>query len=437
MVMARIVLSLVLVGATACSAGNVDPQDDARKTDSFQDQTFLTLVGFTGSVVRREKRFSGYSSKAQRVSLIDPETETEVWGRQLPGTYEYTAPLSDYSGVALLSGQTLSIVTDKYEKVFAPIEFPIGFVTRAQSAPTYAAVSQDGQRVHVVRQYGQGEWQEETFTSPFDEPPGFSAPPDTEPPLGVALLSANGEQLLYFMPADGRYAYYSTDVAGGKINPVPRQVCEGDGVGQAGKASYRSILLDAGTPAVAVTGDRLGVVSVFDPMAPCVEPKARPTLNLGDNLPITDLTVADAGRLGVTQVGGRLHVVNYGLAGFQEPKTITDVCLYPLGALPVGQDGMALVCIGARDLDTEERRQAAPASVQYDEVSVQLVSLVSGLPIFQRALDVEQTAGAALDPDRGRVLILKDSPIGILNVLDLSTGAQHTRKGLFLDDILD
>ena len=425
-------LLLSACGQKSALVGKPDQQ-----TTPFQDQSYLTLVGFTGSIVKREKRFSGYSKSAGRISLIDPSTETEFWERQINGTYDLTAPLPDYSGIALLSGQSLSIVLqDSSEKTFQPIEFPIGYVARSSDSATYAFVSKDGQAFRVIHQLGNGNWQEETLDSPFVVPPNFSTPPGSEPPLSIVQISGNGNQLLFFKPSDGSYAYYTSDLAGGPIAATPKRKCPGDpSVAVDAPALFRSLALDDNS-SLAVQGDRFGVVSVFDPAAACVAPADRPAQTLGDPLAIIDITVAKQGKVAVTQVGGRLHTLNVAVDSLEKSRTIEGVCNYPLGALPVGPDGMALVCVDAQDVSTDAG-SISPASVDYQAVSVQLVSLVSGLPIFQRGLDVEDTAAAALDPDVSRVLILKDSSIGILNVLDLTTGEQHSKKGLFLGGILD
>lgn len=422
--------------AVSCGSGQKFTGVNDKETTPFQ-QDYLTLVGFTGSIVKREKRFSGYSKAAGRISLIDPSTESEVWGRQISGTYDLTAPLPDYTGVALLSGQNLKIVLEHEERTFTPVEFPIGYVARAADAATYAFVSKDGLSVHVVRQIPGGSFQEETFAWPFATPPSFSTPPGDDPPQGVALLSANGSQLIFFHPSDGSYAYYSANDAAGPIEATPKKTCTGVAPSAApGPALYRALAFDHES-SLLVAGDSKGNVSLFDPQGACVAPADRPGQSLGDGLPIIDITVSSKGRYAVTQVGGRLHTFGGTLAGLTDVRTVEGVCSYPLGALPVGPDGMALVCVDAQDLGTAEQKAAAPASVKYSEVSVELVSFVTGGSIFKRVLDVDGTAGAALDPDLSRILILKDSSIGILNVLDLSTGEQHSRKGLFLGGILD
>ena len=137
-------LALALAG---CSSSKFT--GDSPSTTPFIKNQLLTLVGFTGSVVKREKRFSGYSKTAERISLINPETESEVWGRQLAGSYDFTAPLPDYSGIAMLQGQNFSLVTQDSERDFEPFPFQIGYATRASDAATYGAVSLDGTSVHV------------------------------------------------------------------------------------------------------------------------------------------------------------------------------------------------------------------------------------------------------------------------------------------------
>ena len=121
------ILTLALAGCgTSASLSG-----EGKTTEPFKEQTYLTLVGFAGSIVKREKCFSGYSKTAGRVSLIDPSREREVWGRQIDGSYDLTTPLPDYSGVAVLSGNHLKLVSQDSERDFADIPFTVGFTARA------------------------------------------------------------------------------------------------------------------------------------------------------------------------------------------------------------------------------------------------------------------------------------------------------------------
>ncbi len=430
-------LAAGLAGLLATSGCSSTKLTGTAPVDGYNGQSLLTLVGFTGSVVRTEKRFAGYSKTARRISLIDPSGEREVWGRQLDGAYDLTMPLPNYSGVALLQGNTLSLASPDAIRTFTPIEFDVGYFARAQNAATYVAVSQDATKFHVIRQLAGGDWQEETILSPWEDESGYSAPPAEEPPLAVALLSGDGSQMVLFRPADGRYAYFRAADAGQKIEPDAVGLCPGDGDGTPGRANFRTIAFDDGQNLV-YTGDKRGRISVFDPkLETCTTVANRPVLNLGDGLALTDINVVSGGKVLVTQAGARAHSLSVTAAGFQDVVSYTGLCDYPLGALPAGKDSLAVVCFAPENFDPVAEKSTAPARVNYRSVAVQLVNVATGLPTKTLPLALDGVAGMALDGDSARILTLKDSAIGVLDVLDLKTGASHSKKGLFLGGILD
>ena len=168
-----------------------------------------------------------------------------------------------------------------------------------------------------------------TLQSPFEEPPDYAAPPGTEPPLGVLLFNSKGDRGLFFKPSDGRYAYYTTG-ADGQMAEDATKNCSGDGLGRTTKATFRAMVYDDQTNLV-ITGDRHGVVSLFDPAQPCVAVAERPQLNLGASVPITDVTIVGRGRVAITQVGGLLHIAHFAATGFSSALQPTAFAIFTVG----------------------------------------------------------------------------------------------------------
>jgi hypothetical protein len=129
-------LALALLTA-ACSESKVP--GGGHSASGYEPESLLTLVGFDGAGVKPEKRFAGYAHEAHRISLIDPEAQTEAWGLQMDQAYDMAAPLPGFAGVAVLTGQSFKLLDQRgREQDFATLTFPIGFVQRAAEAAAYS-----------------------------------------------------------------------------------------------------------------------------------------------------------------------------------------------------------------------------------------------------------------------------------------------------------
>lgn len=432
------IASLAVALANCSGGGKVEGE---HRTPSGFEESPLKKVGFTGSVVRPERRFAGYVPTAGRLSLIDPTTEDEAWGAPLavpPLSVTGVVALPGYDGAALFTGRGLRVIAADADRTFPDAGFDVGHLAVAGSAAAYAMVSLDGKQLRVVRFLAGLDWQDETFTLPWSAEDAPTAPAADEAPLAVALFAEQGTSLIVLRPADGRYVVFSAaDKAEALTGPVAD--CAGDGVGTHEAPTFRSAARDEST---LYLGDRVGRMVAVEPAAgasECQDHASLPSVTLGSGLPVTNISVLATGAVGVTLGGGGVYEVAYTDPAFGVPVSYSTHCTYPLGLARLDASRLLLGCyyraepvVGASEY---------PATVEYERASLIVVDRAStandGVEIEVPHTGLGGGAGAlALDLEGLRLIELKDSALGILRFTSLVDGGVSLRKGLFLKDVL-
>lgn len=383
-------------------------------------------VGFTGAIVRQERRFAGLTSSARRVSLIDPATEREAWGTQLDSAYDRASPLPDYSGVVLFTPRSVRILGPDADLTFPQSSFDGAFLAVANKSSAYATLDATAKQLRVVRSRTGGQWQDQSWTLPWQAPAVDSTAGAA--PIGIALFNNSGTQLLVLRPAVGDIVLFAASDPTSDLQG-PTLECAGLSTPPVDNDALRSVTWDDDTGMI-FFGDYLGRVLAWNPTA-CPVWGALPSLALGDGAPITNVAALGQGRIAVTQAGKQAYLLTYKDATLLVTKTFST-CIYPLGMVDGGNERWVVTCLEVPDLAP----LSAPATVSYTTATAQ-VMLADGSAGQTIALGLPQTAALTVDAARGVVMELTTSSLGILKVTDLGTGVVSLRKGLFLDGILD
>jgi len=199
-------------------------------------------IAFSANPVRTESRMVGYAAAAGRLSLIDPDVPSELWGVQAPG-YDFAIAFPDLQGATLFGAQNVEIISGTDRLAFT-VQKSYAQTANASGVLAYALASNTGDAIEVIRYLGSaGQWQHDVLTVPWSN--SVSTRPADQPLLLASLFNANGTLLMVFRPADGRYTVFNAANASSALLASGRD-CAGDGVGTPESATFHSIAWDEG-----------------------------------------------------------------------------------------------------------------------------------------------------------------------------------------------
>ncbi|MCG6970100.1 MAG: hypothetical protein LJE85_10070, partial [Gammaproteobacteria bacterium] len=204
--MVRVIIIAIGLCVGACAGDSSDGTGDITPPPP-STENYLRATAFSGNVLKLESRFISYSKKANRVSIIDPLQEIELWGKPAAG-FDFALALPDFQGGSLFSADRVVIMSGDEQKTFTLTNEYLHTASAIQNA-AYSLASADGQSFEIIRSTGAGLWQHETFGVPWDAiDPQLTAPPQGQPVLLVTHFNDSGTRLTAFAPSDGRYAVF-------------------------------------------------------------------------------------------------------------------------------------------------------------------------------------------------------------------------------------
>ena len=378
----------------------------------------VDLVGFTSSLVTAEKRFMGYSKAAARVSVIDPGSLKEIAGYTVESNYNFATQLAGFSGIALVADRSGLILSSGQKKTF-DLE-PHRHLAKAADAAVLSFSNQDGGGFRLIRSKGGGQWQDQTFTKQWSGTKSL-----------VTLLSDDGNKLIALSPTSGDYALYtasssSADMTGPVIS------CTGgldDSVSwSAATYDWKASKLYLGNKEGAIISvkvdaesrcDDFTQVTVFRPTSP------------SSTLSISQLQSAN--QLLVAQQNGDLFELTYDPASkkWQSGTKYPKFCNYPLYPLSLSGSKKAFVCLSK--VTSSENSD----DITYEGASINIFNQDQGSSSLSWPIDFAATAGAAIDRNSATIYVMRESSLGIIDVIDTATSSVKTRSGVFLDKIFN
>jgi hypothetical protein len=403
----------------------------------------LRATAFSNNVLKLESRFISYSKKANRVSIIDPLQEIELWGRTAPG-FDFAMALPDFQGVSLFSTERVVIMSGDEQKTFN-LAYDYVHTASALQYAAYSLASADGQSFEVIRSIGAGLWQHETFNVPW----GAIDPQLTAPPQGQAVLLAThfndtGTRLTAFAPADGRYAVFEASSPSENIATTSAW-CAGDGVGTPDNVTFTSLAWDE-VMQTYYAGDKNGNIYALDPSAGCMDIANLINITMPESTPVAQISLLSPGRLGVIQddigAAGSLRIVNYDGDGFNfsfnlEAMVFNNICDVPLGSMVLAGEYIAILCTQEMELEVPVDTNPTPDDARIDPRSYVVFDMQSGTLINQASIDKQTSSGVAIDPNTAMAYRMIEGGFGHLEITNLLTGDSRKTLGLYIRDILD
>ena len=423
---------IILAGCTSPDEGGGTPPADSTNN-------FLKPTAFSGNVLQAETRFISYSKKANRVSIIDPQLEVEVWGKSAPG-FDFAVALPDFQGGSLFANDRVVVMSGDTQKTF-PLSKSYAYVASALQTAAYSLASVDGQTFEVIRSLGSGQWQQENFTVPWGAvDPTYSQAPAGQPVLLVAYYNNYGTKLVAFAPADGRYAVFEASTPADKIQNTSNW-CVGDGVGTVDDATFRSLAWDEARQTY-YAGDKNGKLYAFNPFGACLATIDVNQITLPDSMEITQINIFSEGRMGVIQdsvgIPGKLSILDYDGNAFSiESVVFNDICEVPLGAMMLGNGYMAVMCTNESELQATVGDATSPKDYRINPRSYVLYNVNTAEIINSTTIDKQTSSGIAIDPVTVTAYRMLEGGFGNLQVINLITGETSTTVGLYLKDILN
>jgi len=415
---------LLVIGLLSGCAGSADSPDNIPPpTDTRNPVNFLF---YTRDVLSPASRLPAYSKVAERVSLVDPVTEQEVWHAEAKG-YQYAIALPDLSGAALVSDSAIEVVTQNGRKRF-DLSGTYYYSTSAQHHPTYVLMRKDIRAVDVIHSLGKGEWQVETFDLPWNIA-------RSEPENSTALIiNHQASQLIAFSLYDGSYAMLAASGEDGVLSTT-QAVCMG--VERAG-ASFRlyTAIAQQVSSGMLLVGDNAGHIFLVDPTAPCQTIDSLTSVQVDEGAEPVSIAVDDTGLIRILLANGQIWRSQITDALMSQPQQELSTSCIDSSALMLSFDNNYLLLVCAR-----ENRVSSLVSRHFNVASVILdymtYDMTTGQLVSRFSLLQEESAGTGIDTQTGIMYRIKESSLGELEIYHLFNDEKRVVKGLFLQNFLD
>ncbi|MBF0441301.1 MAG: hypothetical protein HQK54_05300 [Oligoflexales bacterium] len=410
----RIIIFLLLIAGCSDKASFKNKE---AKNEFLPQESPIKLVGFTRSLIEPQKRFMGYGRNAGRVSVIDPAQERETEAFQIDVDYDEATPLDSFEGLALFSQNELMVISKGVRRSFSLS--PWSHWGKAVSAAALGFSHENGCQFKLVRNRGSGLWQERDFVTPWP------CSPENHKQL-VTLISDDGRKIVALTPETGSYAVYAAQDSAGDVSG-PVLTCDG---GTIDNAIWSAAYFDGETDTL-ILGNANGVLarisvnstlscqsqsswSIYPPQVP------KKVLSIGKTA---------SNELAATFANGDLLLFSHA-PNLSPIQSFSDICENPV--YPVGMAGgrIALICLSGMKRGTEIYQDS------YFSASLSIYDREKSAMTLSWPVTPDNIAGAAIDQAALKIYILRDSSIGVLDVIDAKTGEARTRKGIFLYNIL-
>jgi len=417
--MVGLIWLLVIVLLSGCAQGPSDSPDNIPPPTDTRNP--VNSLFYTRDVLSPASRLPAYSKIAERVSLIDPLTEQEVWYAEAKG-YQYAIALPDLSGATLVSDSAIEVVTQNGRKRF-DLSGSYYYSTSAQHHPTYVLMRKDISAVDVIHSLGEGEWQVETLNLPW-------ATPRSESGNSTALIiNHQATQLIAFSLYDGSYAVFASSGENGALSTT-QSVCMGVGFWL-----YTAIAQQVSSGMLLV-GDNKGHIFLVDPTAPCQPIDSLVSVQVGEGTEPVSIAVDETGLMRILLANGELWRSQITDALMSQPQLELATSCVDSSAVMLSLEGNHLLLVCARENRASSRVSSyfdvASVSLDYMTYDMTTTQLVSGFSLLQ-----EESAGTGIDAQTGIMYRIKESSLGELEIYYLLNSNKRVVKGLFLQNFLD
>lgn|GEM_PF-4341461 len=422
-----ITLSAILAFAGCSESVGTSNASKLAPPTAIDTRSPINKVAFTSSVLTTEARIPVYSKVAQRAGLVDPLSATEIWGSQAAG-FDFGIALHDLSGITLFQASRILIAAPTALREFA-LSSRYYHVAAAASKTSYAVAIAGAARIEIIHALGSGTWQQSLFDLPWI---GESVSSDNELQL---FFDENATRLVAFSMITGRYAVLRAG-PGNQEFTATTSFCEGTT-----KPADASYLFTAATWVESLGGvlavDRNGTAHLFAVDEPCTDYVSRPSLVVeADGAKrITSLIPINSASTLALEQGGDVMKIGYSGATMASVDTmLTGVCANPMGALPLPENKLVMVCSRANTAPSAVSQLLHTDSV---ELSYLTYDLETKLPLSSFSLLQEETAGSGIFAKELKLYRATESSLGELEVYSLVTGEKTLTSGMYTRGLLN
>jgi len=406
----RIIIYLFIPFILSCSGGL--PLANAPNTNDSRDQ--LAVLAFSTSLIRPQELFISYSKRAGRASIIDPINKVETWSIQQPN-YKFAVSHSNFEQVSLISNFSLFVHTSDASKKFS-LQFQSSHISYASDVLTFAFASIDGDKIHVIKSLGNGQWQEETFAIPW------TVDLMSQHKL-VSLYKNDGSELIVFNPTELAYWRLQSSDTNTHLSAVD-SFCVGKSENSTLGAAYY-LKQDNENNILFVATDKGNIISI-NLTENCSDIPNSPAISLGDTSPIYSINLLGNNEMIVSQENQQISHLTYDINGIVNLQSEYDShCKTPLNTLSLSNNNLLISCVKRDD-----------GIINEDSIFYQLID-VSTNQLINSFHPVDTFAGIGIDSENLIMYRMRESALGILETINLQTSESTLTKGLYLDNLLE
>jgi|GEM_PF-4656099 len=357
-----------------------------------------SIVGFSRSLITRQAQFTAYVSKAERLTILDPATLTEIWGTQVGGGFIDAVPLANFDGIALAGREEVRVYSDGAFRSFALGSFAENTSwSVAKDTATMIFANSDGKSARMIKHTGNADWMEKSFD--------IATESDTK--VVGTLLSDSGDISMTIASPPGHYELYR--------NPYSESLsCRFTMDQWPEETTFRTGYLDEKNNIGLLAADS-GKLYVIDigPTASCLDPQTSGVTTFPAR--INYISQLKDGSYAAALNNGTLSLFSVTGTTTTITAEIVTSCAAAIGVLegkaPEGSSGLLIAhCPGETQAFSLPDKQLLKR--------IQVSSTHALTPAF--------------DADSNKVYFLDNGGLGTAHSINLITGETVTRKGLFV-----
>ena len=363
----------------------------------------MTLPRQSRSLARTETRITAYVPTAERLTVLDPETEQETSGETVAGDISQAVPIAQSDGIALVGKSRLEI---RSGGVLTFDALNAHAWDSAKDAASFAFAVDSGLR--IIRYLKGGTWQDDVLAWPEATATDLAS---THP-----LISSDGMTAVLVAPAARMITVFQASSDGTAMQFA--RTCKGAASG----SPWVTATFDDQTLQVLLGDDagHLERIAVGD----CAS--AAPIV-LANTDGIARIARLDATTMVATQAGGWMTTLTNDTLSVATSYRIA--CDFPLAPTAIANERLAVLCLDDVTSNAD--------NVTFQEASVVVLERASGAFLQRIPIDYRNLAALALAPAEAKIFQLKNDSLGTLMVTDLASGASHTDRGIFLGGVLN
>jgi len=423
-----LVCGVIAAGSNGCSGGGNYKVDAKSSSRLGLERELTNRIGFSRSVVARERRFATFNAKAERVAVFDPDSLDLKWSRRVTPGVRRLLELSGFDGLALERDDSLDIVAPEGGVTFplALASFTSGgrSIAVAETIPMLIVSTPDSNIVQVIRNRGDGTWQNESLelssSAPDFAPEGYPA----------TLIAQDGKSATVLWPDSSALASLSSSGAANADLKGPTRRCPGDP-----DASPVTAWVEHPESSRVFAALESGRIAWFDsrPDAACVNPTTWSSIPLETTGTVTRLSRLDANRVLILQSGGHASILRINDTDAVVEKSLGATCAFPASGFSSDDTRITTLCLTIGG-DSASGLQ----SVDKIQVEFRQLSAAGATSEVVRVLEFkpDKLSGLSLDQQASSVIIMSAGAAGNLSRTNLLTGESTVRRGIYLPDII-